>query len=302
MRAAAAAALLAACLSVPSLPAQMPWQHEKPAGSPHAVAFANAELTESSGVAASRLQPGVLWTHNDSGNDPVIYATDTLGRDIGSFAVTGAINEDWEAISIGPCGTMRRESCLFIGDIGDNGSRRHDITIYRIPEPRVVPGSARRRATARATALRARYPDGPRDAEAMFVSSAGNLYILNKGGGAIRLYGIPATSWRSRRPITLRALGRVPIVPESAALRLVTDASLSPDGVHVAVRTYREVFFLRLDRNRLIPGNPPRACDTFGIQLQGEGVAWLEADRLVLTAERAFVQPGSVAVVTCPAN
>src|SRR4051794_6987818 len=32
------------------------------------------EITESSGLAASRKHPGVFWTHNDSGNGPYIFA------------------------------------------------------------------------------------------------------------------------------------------------------------------------------------------------------------------------------------
>ena len=32
------------------------------------------ELSESSGLAVSRAQPGVLWSHNDSGDGPNVYA------------------------------------------------------------------------------------------------------------------------------------------------------------------------------------------------------------------------------------
>lgn len=302
MRAAASAALLAAAALAPSLGAQTAWHHEKPAGTPHAVAFANPELTESSGVAASRTQPGVLWTHNDSGNDAVVYATDTLGRDLGSFEVTGATNVDWEAITVGPCRPAAARSCLFIGDIGDNLGNRPAITIYRVPEPRVEHGSPHRRPTARAAAVRARFPDGPRDAEAMLLTSRGDMLILNKGGAAIRLYRIPAAAWLGRRTVTAADLGPVPIVPERAALRLVTDAALAPDGVSVAVRTYREIFFLRLEHGRLVPARPPTACDAFGLQLQGEGVTWIDARHLALTSERTFIQAGSVAVISCPST
>ena len=33
-------------------------------------------LIESSGVAVSRAYPDVLWSHNDSGDGPYVYATD----------------------------------------------------------------------------------------------------------------------------------------------------------------------------------------------------------------------------------
>ena len=38
------------------------------------------ELRESSGLAVSRTQPGVLWSHNDSGDAPTLYAIDVKGH------------------------------------------------------------------------------------------------------------------------------------------------------------------------------------------------------------------------------
>src|SRR5690606_23341674 len=38
------------------------------------------ELSETSGIAVSRGQEGVLWTHTDSGTEPVLYALDGAGR------------------------------------------------------------------------------------------------------------------------------------------------------------------------------------------------------------------------------
>ena len=293
-----AAALAAQLVALP-LAAQTSWSYEPPAGTPHTARFANPQLTESSGVAASRAHPGVLWTFNDSGNDPILFATDTLGRDLGAFRVTGATNEDWEAITLGRCGARQ---CLFVGDIGDNESRRPGVVIYRVPEPRLAGGARSRSVTAAATALHVRYPDGPHDAESLLFSRSGDLFIITKDGSHPRLYRIPAAAWtRTGRTVTADALGPLPIDTDMKSFRLVTDAALAPDGVRVAVRTYREIFFLRLTGGRLVPDDPPRACDTFGLQIQGEGVDWLDQHTLVLTSENAFIQGGSVAVITCPA-
>ena len=75
-------------------------------------------VTESSGVAASRAHPGVLWTHNDSGDDAYVYATDLAGADRGLVRIRGARAVDWEDIALGPCPT-RRGACLYIADTGD---------------------------------------------------------------------------------------------------------------------------------------------------------------------------------------
>ena len=88
--------------------------------------------------AAGSPLPGVIlvffWTHNDSGGGAWLYAFDRSGQSLGRWAVPGARANDWEDIAAGP-GPKRGESYLYIGDIGDNNSRRPYVTVYRIPEP-----------------------------------------------------------------------------------------------------------------------------------------------------------------------
>jgi hypothetical protein len=61
--------------------------------------FHGPRLIESSGVAVSHAYPGVLWTHNDSGDGPYLYATDLRGTDRGALLVPGAQAIDWEDMS-----------------------------------------------------------------------------------------------------------------------------------------------------------------------------------------------------------
>ena len=60
-------------------------------------------LRESSGLAVSRRQPGVLWSHNDSGDGPNLYAIDLSGRLLATIPVANAAARDWEDIASGPC-------------------------------------------------------------------------------------------------------------------------------------------------------------------------------------------------------
>src|SRR5215213_1725953 len=62
-----------------------------------------ATLHESSGLAVSHRQAGVLWTHNDSGDGAELFAVDVSGRALGTSRITGAENEDWEDVAVGPC-------------------------------------------------------------------------------------------------------------------------------------------------------------------------------------------------------
>ncbi|MBA3316597.1 MAG: hypothetical protein H0T50_00700, partial [Gemmatimonadales bacterium] len=118
----------------PSVGAQSPWEMRPGAHARRTGTFQHRSLDESSGVAASRRQPGILWTVNDSGNEAWLFATDSLGRDHGTFMVVGAENRDWEAIALGPCGGRE---CLYLADTGDNDRRLRTARIYRVPEPSV---------------------------------------------------------------------------------------------------------------------------------------------------------------------
>lgn len=265
---------------------------ERPTGPRRTGMFQNPLLRESSGVAASRHQPGVLWTFNDSGNDALIFATDTLGRDLGAFTVVGAENQDWEAISLGPCATG---DCLYIGDTGDNGRGRPTSRIYRIPEP-AVPGDKLK--TRRADVLEFRYPNGPRDVEAVFVGLDRTIYLASKvSNGPSSAFRIRPEAWKRGSIPTAESIGKLPIDGGNLGNQ-VTDAALDPTGARVAVRTYLAVYLFDLTpEGTLIPTDV--ACDAAGLQLQGEGISWLDDRVLVLTSENGFGRPGTVVLLEC---
>ena len=266
------------------------WDIERAIRPRHTGVFRDRRLNESSGVTASRREPGILWTLNDSGHDAWIFAVDTLGRTLDAFPVTGARNLDWEAIALGPCGNR---DCLYIADTGDNGRDRTTATIYRVPEPGLPAG---RRGTDRAEALEFRYPKGRKNVEAAFVDSMGTIYLISKGRTSI-LYRIAPQSWKSGSIVTAEEVGPLPI-DSGSLLNGVTDAALSPSGATVAVRTYVAIYLFERS------GDPPLratglACDATGLQLQGEGITWLDDRELALTSEGGFGRHGTVVVLGC---
>ena len=107
-------------------------------------------MVESSGVAVSRAHPGLLWTHNDSGDDAYVYATDLAGTDRGTVRIRGAKNVDWEDITLAACPTQQA-TCLYIADTGDNNNRRKSVVVYAVPEP-APPTDKGPTRSARATA------------------------------------------------------------------------------------------------------------------------------------------------------
>ena len=67
-----------------------------------------ADVDENSASAASVARPGILYTINDSGHDPALFAFDTTGADRGRWRIEGAINRDWEAVAVGRCAPNSR--------------------------------------------------------------------------------------------------------------------------------------------------------------------------------------------------
>ncbi|MET7293255.1 WD40 repeat domain-containing protein [Streptomyces griseoloalbus] len=213
-----AAALLVGALAVPASAA------DGNAGDDGSEGFAirDPRITESSGLAASRLHPGIYWTHNDSDDGPYLYAVDSAtGETVARLTLTGVgTPRDVEAVSIGP------GNKIFVGDIGDNlGGSWPYVWIYELPEPKEL-----KDATVRATQYVVKYSDGARDAESLVVHpKTGRVYIVDKKEEGGHLYEGPAE---------LSASGDNVFRPVAPVELWATDAALSPDGRQLAVRGY----------------------------------------------------------------
>lgn len=182
-------------------------------------------LPEISGLAPSMRTPGWFWALNDSGNPPVLHALDAQGRVGPPVLVQGAENQDWEALAGG-------DGMLYVGDVGDNASRRAFRTIYVLEEPDPCVGGP----VQPVREMRLRFPDqvsGQRlhDCEAMFVSG-GCLWLLAKHRD---LAGNPAPTSRLYRVDGEDTVVFVQDLEELGGF--VTDAALSPDGRTLAVLT-----------------------------------------------------------------
>jgi hypothetical protein len=240
-----------------------------------------SEIPETSGLAVSRRNPGLLWTHNDSGSAAVLFALDTAGRLRGRVPVP-IRTRDWEDISAARCPAG---DCLYIADIGDNRRTRRQIQIYRVPEPAL--GDAE---TAPPDVFTATYADGPHNAEAMFVIGS-DLFIIarDRTGALYRAAMTPADT----RELTLTRIGEV-------GLSAVTDAEASRDEKSVVVRTSHEAAVFRTDD--LIRGvqAPYRRILIDGLkEAQGEGVA-LDGNMLYLSSEgRPWNRAGSFVSLRC---
>ena len=79
------------------------------------------EVDETSGLF---FYGGKLWTHNDSGGEPILYALDTSTFDVDQrVTLSNANNVDWEDVCFDG-------STVFVGDFGNNMGARDDLKIY----------------------------------------------------------------------------------------------------------------------------------------------------------------------------
>ena len=249
------------------------------------------DLPEASGLAIGRRTPGIIWSHNDSGNAEVLYALDASGHMRGRVRVPVRMR-DWEDVSAARCEAPRPASgqagaCLYIADIGDNGLARRRVQIYRVAEP--APSDAE---TVPPEVFQATYADGRHNAEAMFVIGT-EMFIVTRD----RTAGVYRAARADDDPhaVVFQRIGEL-------GLEAVTDAEATPDERSVVVRTSGEVLLYRTAD--LIQGGrraPYRRISIAGLrEVQGEGVALDNNGTLYLASEgRPWSRAGTFMTLRC---
>ena len=193
------------------------------------------EITEASGVVASRQNPGVLWTHNDNGYPGHIFAISTNGTLLAHYFVPNVFFGDFEDIAIGP-GASPQHQYIYLGDIGDNNINRANIRIFRFPEPSIYAyqaGNPRFDAVPLVQEIVLTYPDGPYDAEALMVDPmTGDLFIVTKQDPDARLYRATRAQLDAGGPVQLSFIREMSF----SGFRSVSAGDISWDGRLIALR------------------------------------------------------------------
>jgi hypothetical protein len=264
-----------------------------PYGAPRAVGkIASKDIVESSGIAASKCQPGVFWTHNDSGDDAFIFAINETGNNLGTWRVQNSENIDWEDIAefrdtSGKC-------FIYIGEIGDNKIQRPVHAVYRVPEPTPSDASAGKTIkdaliTEPAEEMKFSYPDHNQNAETLMVHPVtGDIYVLTKRlDGPSGIYRLkPAFGGDETQ--TAEKIGElaVPNVPNG----YLTGGDIAPDGRQAVVCDYTAAYELVLPTGSTnfddIWKQAPVTIDRGKLE-QGEAVGYTtDGNSLILTSEK----------------
>jgi hypothetical protein len=236
------------------------------------------QLTEASGLAASRQFPGRLYHINDSGETGKFFITGMDGKDTRSVRINDFEPEDTEALSLGPCPGKDSISCLYLGDIGDNDVKRKSIEIVVVDEVRSFSPTVKARSR-----LKLLYPDGPHDAESMAVHPNGDIYILTKENPA-RLYKAnPNAVQQTLTPVITLQPGGKP-----------TDMAISDDGMRLLVLTYMDAVEYSMDFKQ-------QQKIRLNFLQQQEGVAYLPGSRSFIYSTEQLLQglPQWIMKVNC---
>src|SRR6478736_7859168 len=134
---------------------------------------------EASGLAASRRTPGLLWTHNDSGGEPTLFALGPDGALRGTIQVAGVTNRDWEDVV---AFELDGRAWLMAGEIGDNYAKHPQSMLHVLAEPEATRlDPARPLKLAPDYTIHFSYEDGARDCEAVAIDTRERMvYLLSK--------------------------------------------------------------------------------------------------------------------------
>jgi hypothetical protein len=195
---------------------------------------------ELSGIVRSKSDKNVFWVQNDSGDQPRVFAIDSMGhfyksdryKNSEGITIAGATDVDWEDI------TMDNKGNLVIADVGNNGNDRKDLVLYVVPEPSPVASN-----TTFLKRLFFKYPDQKvfdksnfnYDCEAVFFAD-GKFHFLSKDrmDTNTRLYRMDQEKTEEVNTLTL--LDKFNIGGK------VTAADASEDGNRIVVITYKSIW------------------------------------------------------------
>lgn len=245
-------------------------------------------LVEASGLAASRRSPGVLWSHNDTDDDPTLYTFTLAGAPLGVYTLQGAKLRDWEDMALGP-GPKQGTDYLYVGDIGDNEEQYASIVVYRVAEPPVDPRATNVVASLSGVeALEFTYPNGaPHNSETLIVDPVlGDLYTVGKSGDGT------SEVFHAAAPLKSGALTSVHTINFGPG-GLTTGGSASAAGDRVLVRTYFGArMWHRSAGTPLWQAFTGPACEVpVVMELQGEAISFAGAGIDYLTTSEGEMPP-----------
>lgn len=255
----------------------------------------NHLLSEASGMAQSGRDENVFYALNDSGNDPVLFAFDEQGEDIGFWSIDVEENVDWEDLS---AFRLNGEDYLLIADTGDNFRWRPQVSLIVIKEPDVQ-ALGMDEVIPVAWQFNARYPEGYRDSEAVAVDeNSETVFLLSKRRVPSEVFRVPLQPGTDT--VTAVRMALLTTLPQPNERDLMEDSRFGESrsqptafdikGRLALVVTYKDAYLYRrgLIENWIDAfAKPPERIPLPLVSQQEAGALSRDRDNFYVTTERA---------------
>ena len=258
-------------------------------GKLHVVTNMPTSLKEESGMVSFDKES--VWVVEDSGNHDKIYKVDFNGEIVKEFEVKNAKNHDWEDL------TKDKKGHLYIGDFGNNYSRRKNLVIYKLPNPEIEKGDK-----IDAEKIEFEYPEQKKfppkksklyyDSESFFHWN-GFLYIITKNrsrpfDGKAFIYRVPDKKGKHKAKL----VGEWITCPDLEICE-VTSADISSDGKTIVVLSKGLLWIITDFKFDDFSKGNIRQID-LGVRTQLESVSFFNDSTLLLSDERSRHEGGDL--------
>lgn len=185
------------------------------------------QISEASGIAASRRQKDAVWLHNDSGDSARLFLVGLDGKTRAVVTLNVERPMDWEDM----CSfEADGEKWLLIGDTGDNqrvrSTSERSCELLLIREPEIAKGEggpvvAQADVVSR---IAFQFPDGPEDCESLAVDTqTKEILLLTKcAPQKCQLFRLPLSTKKGQQKLTAEPIASL-AVPFATSMDVAVD-------------------------------------------------------------------------------
>jgi hypothetical protein len=275
----------------------------------------DSRLVEISGLAASLRSPGLLWGHNDSGDEARLYAFSDEGAAVGEVMLSGVNAVDFEDMEAALCppgmagenSADAHSACLWIADTGDNDVQRNDAALWVVLEPPWAVGQSHPPLELEAQHFPITFEGGPVNVEALAIAPdlSGIFFFEKVDGAAPRIFSLamPLLVGEANLAQVLTTIEAPGVdVPRG---KMITGATFHLSGERFLLRVYTGVFEYALGQPNVLAG-VENLVPTFSVvgplaERQGEAVTYDHDGTGIFTASEdpEKTTPGAIHHARC---
>ncbi|NIG52978.1 hypothetical protein [Chitinophaga sp. Cy-1792] len=261
---------------------------------PEVHAMARQDYNELSGIAASQLNKGILYVHDDYNGNRTVVITNANGDDLGQIILDNVSTRNMEDIAVGP-GPVAGKTYIYVGDIGDNNAARTSVAVYRFEEPIINNADATTKIHITAVdKLEFVYPKTAVNAETLLVDPlTKDIYIATKQSTKSILY---------KAPYPQSSTGPNPLFSVlTTNFDLLTSGDISPDGTEIMLRSKGQIWYWKRGATQTVVQAllvAPETVPYAGNEHQGEGVGFAADGSGYYTDTEVRDYPGAISNIS----